>query len=120
MSSSSGSDSSDDDDEALEREVSQLRSAIAANPSAYDSYLQLIAAQRKIGDLDGVRAAREQMAAIFPLTVDIWTPWLEDEARLASTEAERRAVRLQAQHLLRQGRLLGLLHQLAGTSPSRL
>ncbi len=92
MSSSSGSDSSDEDDEALEREVSQLQSAIAANPNAYDSYLQLIAAQRKIGDLDGVRAAREQMAAVFPLTADIWMPWLEDEARLASTEAERRAV----------------------------
>ena len=91
-SSSSGSDSSDDDDEALEREAAQLRAAIAANPNAYESYLQLIAVQRKIGDLDGVRTAREQMAAIFPLTADIWMPWLEDEARLASTEAERRAV----------------------------
>jgi hypothetical protein len=91
--SSSGSDSSDDDDdEVLEREAAQLRAAIKANPNAYESYLQLIQVQRKIGDLDGVRAAREQMAAIFPLSADIWMPWLEDEARLASTEAERRAV----------------------------
>ena len=92
--SSSGSSSSDDDDddEALERECVRLRSVIAADPNAYESYLQLIAAQRKTGDLDGVRAAREQMAGVFPLTAGIWTPWLEDEARLASTDAERRAV----------------------------
>ena len=65
MSSSGSSSDDDDDDEALERECVRLRSVIAADPNAYESYLQLIAAQRKTGDLDGVRAAREQMAGVF-------------------------------------------------------
>lgn len=92
MSSGDESSDSDDDDEALEREVQALRSQIAASPADYETHLKLIAAQRKTGDLDGVRAAREAMAAVFPLTADIWTPWLEDEARLAGTEKERLGV----------------------------
>ena len=91
-SGSSSSEDEDDDDERLAAEIARLGAALEANPADYASALGLIAAQRKTGDLDGVRAARERMARVFPLTQDIWTPWLEDEARLASTEAERRAV----------------------------
>ena len=88
----SSSESDSDDDAALEREVQALRAQIAANATDYEAHLKLIAAQRKTGDLDGVRGAREAMAAVFPLTAGIWAPWLEDEARLAGTERERLGV----------------------------
>lgn len=45
-------------------------------------FSQYIAALRKSGDLPKVRAARESMNALYPLTPDMWREWTQDEARL--------------------------------------
>jgi hypothetical protein len=92
MSDSDSSDSSDDEDEKIEQEVAALTETLKSFPNHYDSHVALIAAQRKAGDLGAVRAARESMADTFPLTAELWTAWLQDEQRLASTKSERNGV----------------------------
>jgi hypothetical protein len=45
---------------------------------------QYVTALRKAGLLEKLRAAREAMNAMFPLTSSMWREWCQDEARLAS------------------------------------
>ena len=42
-------------------------------------------------ELDHVRQAREQMAALFPLPEAVWLEWLGDEERLAESPEELQA-----------------------------
>jgi hypothetical protein len=91
-SDSDSSDSSDGGEAALEAEVVAQRAALAQSLHNYDAHLGLIAAQRASGELEGVRAAREGMSRVFPLTPELWGEWLADEARLADTGAEREGV----------------------------
>lgn len=52
--------------------------------TAYLAWVQFIGALRKAGELERLRAAREAMSALFPLTPSMWLEWCQDEARLAT------------------------------------
>ncbi|CAH0394818.1 unnamed protein product [Bemisia tabaci] len=90
-SSNNSADSSDEDDgedEKLESLVTELESSVASNVFNYNAHLELINACGKLGDLDKLRSAREQMSKYFPLTPELWLAWLRDEIKLASTDQE--------------------------------
>ena len=92
-----GSEDEDDDDEMddgesgeddesegddNDAEIASLREQIATAPSA-DAYLKLITLLKAEGELDGVRDAREGLAALVcPLDDSAWLEWIDDEARL--------------------------------------
>ena len=88
------SDEDDDDDDGDDgaAEIASLREHLAATPGDYDSHLRLIALLKAAAELDGVRAAREALAATFPLPEDVWLAWVDDEERLADSADELRAV----------------------------
>jgi hypothetical protein len=70
----SGSDSTDSSD--YDSGVEDLRDKVAADPNNYDAHTKLIAS------LKGAtrrREAREAMAAVFPLSEDLWLSWITDE-----------------------------------------
>jgi len=87
-SSSSDEDQGDGDDvmddeelKKLEEEIEKLDSSIAHNPFAYDSHVQLIQCLRKTGkNASRLRAAREKMSSLFPLSESLWLEWLRDES----------------------------------------
>jgi hypothetical protein len=86
------SDEDDDDGDDGAAEIASLREHLAATPGDYDSHLRLIALLKAAAELDGVRAAREALAATFPLPEDVWLAWVNDEERLADSADELRAV----------------------------
>ena len=86
------SDEDDDDGDDGAAEIASLREHLAATPGDYDSHLRLIALLKAAAELDGVRAAREALAATFPLPEDVWLAWVDDEERLADSADELRAV----------------------------
>ncbi|XP_065333325.1 squamous cell carcinoma antigen recognized by T-cells 3 [Cloeon dipterum] len=87
------SDSSGDEEEAKqERMVAELQKNISKNPYSYDLHIQVIDLLHKMGELDKLRAAREQMSKYFPLTEEIWLSWLRDEIKFMASEADREKV----------------------------
>ena len=82
---SDGEESDDDDDDGDDgtAEIASLREHLATTPGDYDSHLRLIALLKAAAELDGVRAAREALAATFPLPEGVWLAWVDDEERLA-------------------------------------
>ena len=90
---SDGEESDDDEDgDDGAAEIASLREHLAATPGDYESHLRLIALLKAAAELDGVRAARESLAATFPLPEDVWLAWVDDEERLADSADELRAV----------------------------
>lgn len=91
---SNDDDSSDDDDEdrAAETEIKRLESALAQNPYDYDAHVQLIDKLHKMGELDRLRAARENMNSKYPLAPEIWLSWIRDEMKVAVTHEQKLAV----------------------------
>ncbi|KAJ3190926.1 Squamous cell carcinoma antigen recognized by T-cells 3 [Irineochytrium annulatum] len=73
----------------------ELYEELSINPLNYDTHVRLIASLRALGMADELRAAREQMQSLFPLTDELWMEWLEDEknkANAAGDEESRRGV----------------------------
>ncbi|XP_024528014.1 squamous cell carcinoma antigen recognized by T-cells 3 isoform X1 [Selaginella moellendorffii] len=79
MASSSDSES---ERENGEDELAAVEVALAANPDSYEAHEQYVAALRKAGHLDRLRAAREAMNALFPIPGRMWREWARDEANL--------------------------------------
>ncbi|XP_064613155.1 squamous cell carcinoma antigen recognized by T-cells 3-like [Liolophura sinensis] len=88
------SDSNDSADDAeTDKRLTELESQVKENPFMYAGHVELISALREAGELERLRAARETMSTIFPLSEDLWLAWLKDEISMASGEsAEQRAV----------------------------
>ncbi|TGZ75474.1 hypothetical protein CRM22_000354 [Opisthorchis felineus] len=98
---SSSSDSSDSDfeledkqEEDLKAEVSSLKAELARQPILYELHVRLINALRRLGDLDELRLAQENMNKIYPLSPDLWLKWIKDERKIATTDDEKRQVEL--------------------------
>ncbi|OON14007.1 hypothetical protein X801_10215 [Opisthorchis viverrini] len=102
---SSSSDSTDSDfeledkqEEDLKAEVSSLKSELllqlARQPILYELHVRLINALRRLGDLDELRLAQENMNKIYPLSPDLWLKWIKDERKIATTDDEKRQVEL--------------------------
>jgi RNA recognition motif-containing protein len=47
---------------------------------------------KELGELDQLRVAREDFAAKYPLTSELWLAWLRDEQGIASTDEEKATV----------------------------
>ncbi|VDK80242.1 unnamed protein product, partial [Dibothriocephalus latus] len=90
--SKSSDDSSDDEVEVSEEEIQALSSQLESDPFIYDVHVQLINLLKKAGDLDRLRAAREKMASLFPLTPELWLEWIKDESSLLLEGADRSGV----------------------------
>ena len=82
----------DDEENADEAEVQIFESRLVQNPYDYESLVSLISKFQKMGELERLRAARENMSAKYPLTPDLWKSWLQDEIKLATTKDEKNAV----------------------------
>ncbi|KAK6189074.1 hypothetical protein SNE40_005118 [Patella caerulea] len=83
------SGSSDDDELELEL-VGQLKQKIKESPYQYDNHTELIKLLKKLGELEELRNARENMSKLFPLTPELWLDWIKDEMKCISSEAEDR------------------------------
>ncbi|CAN6475359.1 unnamed protein product [Victoria cruziana] len=82
-SSSADSDSDDSEDESLD--IKTLEQAVLYNPNDYDAHVQYIKSLRKAGEIEKLRAARESMSALFPLTPTMWQEWASDESSLSTS-----------------------------------
>ncbi|KAB7501239.1 Squamous cell carcinoma antigen recognized by T-cells 3 [Armadillidium nasatum] len=87
------SDESDTQDDEKELEnISYYKAKINENPLHYDSYIGLITAYRKIGELEELRKSRETMNKIYPLSPDLWMDWVSDEQKICTSKEERKYV----------------------------
>ncbi|GFQ70924.1 squamous cell carcinoma antigen recognized by T-cells 3 [Trichonephila clavata] len=84
------SEGSSDEDDVDEEKMKQLQKEVEANPYTYELHVQLITLCRKLGDLDKLRAAREKMSEIFPLTPELWLDWITDERKLIVEPAQQK------------------------------
>ena len=85
-------DDSDADDAAALADIERLRTEVAVAPTA-ESLVRLASLLNAQADLDGVRKVREMLATSFcPVDDAAWLEWVDDEERLARTDAERTAL----------------------------
>ncbi|KAF7109329.1 hypothetical protein CFC21_109608 [Triticum aestivum] len=80
----SDSDSDDEGDAGDELRIQALERALLEQPLNYESHVQLIQCLRKSGNIEKLRAAREEMNKYFPLTPKMWQDWAKDEISLSS------------------------------------
>ena len=85
-------DDDDDDDEATAAALQEARQHLAQSPHDFSAHLELVRLLKQRAELDDVREAREQMAALFPLPKAVWIEWLSDEERLAESAEELQAL----------------------------
>lgn len=86
---SDSEDDNDDEDVAEEAEIKILEATLKENPYDYACHVTIIGKLQKLGELDRLRAARENMSATYPLSSDLWLSWIKDEINLATNEAHR-------------------------------
>lgn len=95
-SDSEESDASDSEesDAGRDAEIAALQESVAAGMASSTDLLRLISLLKAEAELDGVRAARERLAALrCPLDAAVWLEWIADEERLAETDEECEALR---------------------------
>nr|XP_033338957.1 squamous cell carcinoma antigen recognized by T-cells 3-like [Megalopta genalis] len=85
-------DDDDDDEDADEAEVKVLEASLVQTPYDYASHVALINKLQKMGELERLRAARENMSSKYPLSPDLWLSWMRDEIKLATTPEQRAEV----------------------------
>ncbi|TVU43694.1 hypothetical protein EJB05_10182 [Eragrostis curvula] len=85
----SDSDSSDSDDDegggADDLRIQALEQALQEQPLDYETNVQYIQCLRKSGNIEKLRAARENMNMYFPLTPKMWQEWAKDEISLSAS-----------------------------------
>ncbi|XP_047080347.1 squamous cell carcinoma antigen recognized by T-cells 3-like [Lolium rigidum] len=81
---SDSSDSDDGGDGGDELRIQALERTLQEQPLDYDSHVQFIQLLRKSGNIEKLRAAREEMNKYFPLTPKMWQEWAKDEISLSS------------------------------------
>ncbi|KAF9961119.1 hypothetical protein BGZ72_004883 [Mortierella alpina] len=72
--------------------VATLKSTLRENPNQYEQHTQLITLLKSADMLEDLRAARENMNAVFPLTEELWMEWIEDESNMAASEEEKKHI----------------------------
>ncbi|XP_076281936.1 spliceosome associated factor 3, U4/U6 recycling protein [Lasioglossum baleicum] len=82
----------DDEEDADEAEVKVLEASLAQNPYDYASHVALINKLQKMGELERLRVARENMSSKYPLSPDLWLSWMRDEIKLATTSEQKAEV----------------------------
>lgn len=82
------SDSSDDEN-VNEAEVKSLEVNLVKNSYDYGSHVALIQKLQKIGELERLRTARENMSVVYPLSPKLWLSWIQDEISCATTAEQK-------------------------------
>ncbi|XP_060048957.1 squamous cell carcinoma antigen recognized by T-cells 3 isoform X2 [Erinaceus europaeus] len=82
----------DDDEEKNQLEIERLEEQLSINVFDYNCHVDLIRLLRLEGELTKVRAARQKMSEIFPLTEELWLEWLHDEINMALDGVDREQV----------------------------
>ncbi|XP_071561281.1 squamous cell carcinoma antigen recognized by T-cells 3 [Temnothorax nylanderi] len=88
----SESDDDDDDEDVNETEVKSLEASLSTNPYDYASHVALINKLHAMGELDRLRAARNNMSNMYPLSPELWLVWISDEVKLATTDEQKAEV----------------------------
>ncbi|XP_057742435.1 uncharacterized protein LOC130960918 [Arachis stenosperma] len=89
---SDNSDSDSDDEAQQNLQLQSLEAGLTANPYNYDSHSQYIKLLRKMGDVEKLRAAREAMSELFPLSPAMWQEWIKDELSLNTDSQDSSSV----------------------------
>jgi len=63
-----------------------------ANPLSYDLHVQYIEKLKEMGKFEELRAARNNMKNIYPLSETLWLEWINDEKRVACTPEEKKEI----------------------------
>lgn len=82
-------DEDDDEEDADEAEVKALETSLVQNPYDYTNHVALINKLQKMGELERLRAARENMSSKYPLSPELWLSWMRDEIKLAVTSEQK-------------------------------
>ncbi|KAL5713159.1 hypothetical protein ACHQM5_015264 [Ranunculus cassubicifolius] len=61
-----------------------LEKALTVKPYLYYTHLEYIERLRKLGEIEKLRAARQSMSEIYPLSPAMWQVWIRDETSLSS------------------------------------
>ncbi|XP_011871430.1 PREDICTED: squamous cell carcinoma antigen recognized by T-cells 3-like [Vollenhovia emeryi] len=85
-------DNDEDDEDVNEAEVKSLEASLSANPYDYSSHVALINKLHTMGELDRLRAARNNMSNVYPLSPELWLVWISDEIKLATTGEQKAEV----------------------------
>ncbi|KAG2576290.1 hypothetical protein PVAP13_6NG016074 [Panicum virgatum] len=79
-------------DDAEELRIQALEQALQEQPLDYETHVQYIQCLRKSGNIEKLRAAREEMNKYYPLTPKMWLEWAKDEISLSTSEESFRDV----------------------------
>ncbi|XP_016064223.1 PREDICTED: squamous cell carcinoma antigen recognized by T-cells 3 isoform X2 [Miniopterus natalensis] len=82
----------DEEEEKNQLEIERLEEQLSINVYDYNCHVDLIRLLRLEGELTKVRAARQKMSEIFPLTEELWLEWLHDEISMALDGLDREHV----------------------------
>lgn len=82
-------DDDDEDEDVDEAEAKSLEASLSTNPYDYASHVALINKLHAMGELDRLRAARNNMSNIYPLSPELWLVWISDEIKLATTDEQK-------------------------------
>lgn len=91
----SGSDEDleeEEEDPELLKKITGFEEEIAANPYNYAAHLELVTLLRKTEDFEKLRAARNKFSEFYPLTGELWTEWVSDEQKIATSDEEKKMV----------------------------
>ncbi|WIA33569.1 hypothetical protein OEZ86_006693 [Tetradesmus obliquus] len=83
---SSSSDEKVEMDPADEKLIMNFEKQLAANPSVYDTHVQLIQLLRKCKLRERLRQARQLMHDLFPFNESQWMDWINDEMAAISSQ----------------------------------
>uniref|UniRef100_A0A8C6GPD8 Spliceosome associated factor 3, U4/U6 recycling protein n=1 Tax=Mus spicilegus TaxID=10103 RepID=A0A8C6GPD8_MUSSI len=82
----------DEEEEKNQLEIERLEEQLSINGYDYNCHVELIRLLRLEGELSRVRAARQKMSELFPLTEELWLEWLHDEISMAMDGLDREHV----------------------------
>ncbi|CAK9810710.1 Squamous cell carcinoma antigen recognized by T-cells 3 [Anthophora quadrimaculata] len=82
----------EDEEDVDEAEVKVMEAALAENPYDYASHISLINKFKKMGELERLRTARENMSSKYPMSPELWLSWMQDEINLATTPEQKAEV----------------------------
>ena len=85
-------DEEEEEEDADEAEVKIIETTLVQNPYDYASHVALITKLQRMGELERLRAARENMSSKYPLSPELWLSWMRDEIKLATTSEQKAEV----------------------------
>ncbi|KAL6597647.1 hypothetical protein LY90DRAFT_677112 [Neocallimastix californiae] len=72
--------------------LNDLSTGLKENPLSYDLHVKYIEKLREMGKYDELKAARNNMKTIYPLSETLWLEWINDEKRVAYMPEEKKNI----------------------------